>query len=143
MPGRRRRVIARVLPALARLRPDARGGYVPASIVPGDGVAPSRPARAALGGARRRARELRAGARALVAGRPAPRLEVAGEQPGRAAWDRLVGLFAGAVGRGGSKGRPRRRVGLRSPLELDPLNALRRLAAADRRARTFAFVAVA
>ena len=53
-----------------------------------------------------------------------------GERPDRVAWDRLVGLFAGAVGRGRlDKVVLARRVDLRSPTEIDVENALRRLAA--------------
>jgi isochorismate synthase len=64
-----------------------------------------------------------------------------GERPDRAAWERIVGLFAGAVGRGRlDKVVLARRVDLRSPLELDPVNALRRLAAAGPESTTFAFV---
>jgi menaquinone-specific isochorismate synthase len=67
-------------------------------------------------------------------------LAIAGEQPDRAAWDRLVGLFAGAVGRGRlDKVVLARRVDARSPLELDVPNALRRLAAGGPESTTFAF----
>ncbi len=87
-----------------------------------------------------RARELAPAPGAVVA-RPAPaRLAIAAEQPDRAAWDRLVGLIAGAVGRGRlDKVVLARRVGLRSPIELDPVNALRRLSAAGPESTTFAF----
>jgi len=88
-----------------------------------------------------RARELAPSAGALVARPAGAPLATTGEQPDRAAWDRLVGLFAGAVGRGRlDKVVLARRVGLRSPLELDPVNALRRLAAAGPESTTFAFV---
>jgi menaquinone-specific isochorismate synthase len=88
-----------------------------------------------------RARELAPAPGAVVA-RPADApLAIAGEQPDRAAWDRLVGLFAGAVGRGRlDKVVLARRVALRSPRELDPVNALRRMAAAGPESTTFAFV---
>ena len=63
-----------------------------------------------------------------------------GEQPSREAWDRLVGMFAGAVGRGRiDKVVLARRVGLRSPVELDVANALRRLAASAPESTTYAF----
>ena len=56
------------------------------------------------------------------------------------AWDRLVGMFAGAVGRGRiDKVVLARRVGLRSPVELDVPNALRRLAASAPESTIFAF----
>jgi isochorismate synthase len=88
-----------------------------------------------------RARELAPAPGALVARPASAPLATTGEQPDRAAWDRLVGLFAGAVGRGRlDKVVLARRVALRSPLELDPVNALRRLAAAGPESTTFAFV---
>ncbi len=67
-------------------------------------------------------------------------LVVAGEQPSRAPWERLVGMFAGAVGRGRlDKVVLARRVELRSPVELDVPNALRRLAASAPESTTYAF----
>jgi isochorismate synthase len=88
-----------------------------------------------------RARELAPAPGALVARPAGAPLAITGEQPDRAAWDRLVGLFAGAVGRGRlDKVVLARRVALRSPLELDEVNALRRLAAAGPESTTFAFV---
>lgn len=67
-------------------------------------------------------------------------LAVSDEQPGHDAWRRLVGMFAGAVGRGRiDKVVLARRVGLRSPVELDVPNALRRLAASAPESTTFAF----
>ncbi len=64
-----------------------------------------------------------------------------GERPDRAAWDRLVGLFAGAVGRGRlDKVVLARRVDLRSSTELDIENALRRLAAGAPESTIYAFV---
>lgn len=78
---------------------------------------------------------------ALVAQPAGAPLSPVEEQPDRPAWDRLVGLFAGAVGRGRlDKVVLARRVLLRSPRELDPVNALRRLAAAGPESTTFAFV---
>ena len=74
-------------------------------------------------------------------GLPAPRSRSSASNPTARHWDRLVGLFAGAVGRGRlDKVVLARRVAVRSPLELDPLNALRRLAAAGPESTTFAFV---
>lgn len=88
-----------------------------------------------------RARELAPATGALVARPAAAPLATTGEQPDRASWDRLVGLFAGAVGRGRiDKVVLARRTTLRSPLELDPVNALRRLAAGGPESTTFAFV---
>jgi isochorismate synthase len=67
-------------------------------------------------------------------------LAVAGEQPGHDHWRRLVGMFSGAVGRGRiDKVVLARRVDLRSPVELDVPNALRRLAAGAPESTTYAF----
>ena len=128
-----------VLPELAFARTSG-GAFVTAAVTGGDGTGPR-----VLG--RRwdalvaRARELAPAAGALVARPAAAPLATTGERPDRAAWDRLVGLFAGAVGRGRiDKVVLARRVALRSPLELDPVNALRRLAAAGPESTTFAFV---
>jgi isochorismate synthase len=76
-----------------------------------------------------------------VVARPAGApLAVVAEQPDRRTWDRLVGLFAGAVGRGRlDKVVLARRVDVRSPLELDTPNALRRLAAGGPESTIFAF----
>jgi isochorismate synthase len=65
---------------------------------------------------------------------------VVASRPDRAAWDRLVGLYAGAVGRGRlDKVVLARRVELRSAIELDVPNALRRLAASAPESTIFAF----
>ena len=128
-----------VLPQLAFAR-TAGCAFVTGATTGGDGAAPRALARRwdALAA---RARELAPAAGALVARPAAAPLATVGEQPERAAWDRLVGLFAGAVGRGRlDKVVLARRVALRSPLELDPVNALRRLAAAGPESATFAFV---
>jgi isochorismate synthase len=67
-------------------------------------------------------------------------LAIAAEQPGHDTWRRLVGMFAGAVGRGRlDKVVLARRVDLRSPLELDVPNALRRLAVSAPESTTYAF----
>jgi isochorismate synthase len=128
-----------VLPALAFARtPD--GAYVTAATLGGDGTAARTHARRwdALVA---RARDLAPAAGALAARPAAAPLAITAEQPDRASWDRLVGLFAGAVGRGRlDKVVLARRVALRSPLELDPVNALRRLAAAGPESTIFAFV---
>lgn len=95
----------------------------------------------------RRWRELAARARAaapspsgMVARPVVAPLAVAAEQPAHDAWRRLVGMFAGAVGRGRlDKVVLARRVDLRSPLELDVPNALRRLAATAPESTTYAF----
>ncbi len=129
-----------VLPELTFARTGG-AAYVTASTVGADGdpagaVLPRRWDQLAA-----RARELAPAAGALVARPAIAPLAIVAEQPDRVAWDRLVGLFAGAVGRGRlDKVVIARRVGLRSPLELDPLNALRRLAAAGPESTTFAFV---
>jgi isochorismate synthase len=88
----------------------------------------------------KRSRELAPAPGGLVARPAALPLAVIGEQPDRAAWDRLVGLFAGAVGRGRiDKVVLARQVVLHSPVEADVPNALRRLAAAGPESTTFAF----
>jgi isochorismate synthase len=128
-----------VLPELAFAR-TAAGAFVTAATTGPDGTAPRALARRweALAA---RARGLAPASGALVARPAAALLATTGEQPDRAAWDRLVGLFAGAVGRGRlDKVVLARRVDLRSRLELDPVNALRRLAAAGPESTTFAFV---
>ncbi len=67
-------------------------------------------------------------------------LTIADETPSHEHWRRLVGMFAGAVGRGRiDKVVLARRVGLRSPVELDVANALRRLAATAPESTTYAF----
>jgi len=67
-------------------------------------------------------------------------LAVEGEQPSHEHWRRLVGMFSGAVGRGRiDKVVLARRVDLRSRVELDVPNALRRLAAAAPESTTYAF----
>jgi isochorismate synthase len=88
-----------------------------------------------------RAVALSPGTGAVIA-RPADApLAVLGERPDRATWERLVGLFAGAVGRGRlDKVVLARRVDLRSPFEIDLENALRRLAAGAPEGTIFAFV---
>ena len=77
-----------------------------------------------------------------VVARPADLLlAVLAERPDRPAWDRLVGLFAGAVGRGRlDKVVLARRVDLRSSIEFDVENALRRLAAGGPEGTIYAFV---
>ncbi len=67
-------------------------------------------------------------------------LVTAEEQPSKDAFRRLVGMLSGAVGRGRiDKVVLARRVGLRSPVELDVPNALRRLAASAPESTTYAF----
>ncbi len=67
-------------------------------------------------------------------------LATEGEQPDHDHWRRLVGMFAGAVGRGRiDKVVLARRLGLRSPVELDVPNALRRLAASAPESTIYAF----
>jgi isochorismate synthase len=87
-----------------------------------------------------RARGLDPGRSGMVARPVFAPLAIAGEQPSEAGWKRLVGMFAGAVGRGRlDKVVLARRVGLRSPVELDVPNALRRLAASAPESTTYAF----
>jgi isochorismate synthase len=67
-------------------------------------------------------------------------LRVAEELPTHDHFRRLVGMFAGAVGRGRiDKVVLARRVDMRSPLELDVPNALRRLVASAPESTTYAF----
>ncbi|MEW6226428.1 MAG: isochorismate synthase [Chloroflexota bacterium] len=87
-----------------------------------------------------RARALDPGRTGMVARPVYAPLAIAGEQPSEDGWKRLVGMFAGAVGRGRlDKVVLARRVGLRSPVELDVPNALRRLAASAPESTTYAF----
>lgn len=67
-------------------------------------------------------------------------LEVVAERPDRAEWERTVGLFAGAVGRGRiDKVVLARRVVARAAADLDVIAALRHLAASAPESTTFAF----
>jgi isochorismate synthase len=98
-------------------------------------------------GLARRARDL---AEAATAGRPVGTpggspvvgaLLVVDERPDRVAWERTVGLFAGAVGRGRiDKVVLARRVVLRAAADLDVVAALRHLARTAPESTTFAFV---
>ncbi len=102
---------------------------------------------AAAPGARRRterilarARELAPAPGGLVARPVAAPLSIAEERPDRVLWDRTVGLFAGAVGRGRiDKVVLARRVVMASRADLDVENALRRLAASAPESTVFAF----
>jgi isochorismate synthase len=128
-----------VLPVLAFAR-GAGGSFLTAAIAGGEPSQPHAIARL-WDGMAARARDLAPAPGALVARPAGAPLAITGEQPDHAAWDRLVGLYAGAVGRGRlDKVVLARRVAVRSPFELDPLNALRRLAAAGPESTTFAFV---
>jgi isochorismate synthase len=70
-----------------------------------------------------------------------PSLRIAEERPDRAAWDRTVGQFAGAVGRGRiDKVVLARRVVLEASSELDVVGALRQLVSSAPESTTFAFV---
>jgi isochorismate synthase len=87
-----------------------------------------------------RARELTPSAAGMVARPVFATLRTESEQPSRPAWHRLVGTIAGAVGRGRlDKVVLARRVDLRSPVELDVPNALRRLAASAPESTIYAF----
>jgi isochorismate synthase len=87
-----------------------------------------------------RARGLTPAAGGLVARPVVHRLTITNEQPNEALWNRTVGLFAGAVGRGRiDKVVLARRVLLSSPADLDVENALRRLAASAPESTVFAF----
>lgn len=127
-----------VLPALTFAR-TPEGSFLTAadlSGLPGSGRVLAR----TWGDLAARARELAPAPGGLVARPAALPLTVVGEQPDRPTWDRLVGLFAGAVGRGRlDKVVLARRVVIHSPVEADVPNALRRLAAAGPESTTFAF----
>jgi isochorismate synthase len=87
-----------------------------------------------------RARSLAPNPNGMVAMPVFAPLVVTAEQPSHEHWRRLVGMFAGAVGRGRiDKVVLARRVGFRSPVALDVPNALRRLAASAPESTTYAF----
>ncbi len=87
-----------------------------------------------------RARDLAPSPSGMVARPVFAPLVITDEQPSRDAFQRLVGMFSGAVGRGRiDKVVLARRVGLRSPVELDVPNALRRLAASAPESTIYAF----
>jgi menaquinone-specific isochorismate synthase len=126
-----------VLPSLVlAVTPD--GATVTASVVGGDGDprALERLWRSLL----ERARELAPSPSGIVAMPVYAPLAIADEQPGKDAFKRLVGMFAGAVGRGRiDKVVLARRLGMRSPVELDVANALRRLSVSAPESTTYAF----
>lgn len=129
-----------VLPdLLLAVTPD--GSRLTGSLLAGDG-GPS----AARGLERRwdriaeRARSITPNPAGMVARPVVAALSVVAEQPSRETWGRLVGMFAGAVGRGRlDKVVLARRVDFRAPVELDVPNALRRLAMSAPESTTFAF----
>ncbi|MHB8893206.1 MAG: isochorismate synthase [Candidatus Limnocylindrales bacterium] len=87
-----------------------------------------------------RARSLAPSPNGIVARPVFASLATAEEQPSKDQFQRLVGMFSGAVGRGRiDKVVLARRVGLRSPVELDVANALRRLAASAPESTIYAF----
>ena len=87
-----------------------------------------------------RARNLAPSRNGMVARPVFAPLAITEEQPSRDQFQRLVGMFSGAVGRGRiDKVVLARRVSLRSPVELDVPNALRRLAASAPESTTYAF----
>ena len=115
------------------------GAFVTASIVDGDADG-ARCLDARWARLTDRARELRPSPNGIVAMPVFAPLRTSEEQPGHDEWRRLVGMYAGAVGRGRiDKVVLARRVGLRSPVELDVPNALRRLAASAPESTTYAF----
>jgi isochorismate synthase len=128
-----------VLPSLVLARTPG-GSFLTVSVVDGPAAAAPRGLVRSWEGLVARARELAPAPGGLVARPAGAPLAVVAERPDRAAWDRLVGLFAGAVGRGRlDKVVLARRVDARSPIELDVPNALRRLAAGGPESTTFAF----
>ena len=87
-----------------------------------------------------RARALTPPAAGLVARPVFAPLRTERSQPDRAGWHRTVATMAGAVGRGRlDKVVLARRVDLRSPVELDVPNALRRLVASAPESTVYAF----
>jgi menaquinone-specific isochorismate synthase len=87
-----------------------------------------------------RARDLSPAPGALIARPVSMPLEVIEEQPDEGLWDRTVGLFAGAVGRGRlDKVVLARRVVMEARADLDVENALRRLSASAPESTIFAF----
>lgn len=127
-----------VLPELLLAR-DGDGATVTASMVGGHPAA-ARTLERRWDQVVARARALAPSPHGMVARPVYAPLEVTDEQPSRDTWRRLVGMFAGAVGRGRlDKVVLARRVALRSPVELDVPNALRRLAASAPESTTYAF----
>ena len=87
-----------------------------------------------------RARDLTPNLGGITARPVSTPLRIVHEQPDAAGWDHLVGLFAGAVGRGRlDKVVLARRVDIASPLEFDVPNALRRLAMSAPESTIYAF----
>lgn len=87
-----------------------------------------------------RAHAIEPGPGGIVARPVVAPLTVERSQPGQDAWSRIVGMYAGAVGRGRiDKVVLARRVDLRSQVELDVPNALRRLAASAPESTIYAF----
>lgn len=143
-----------VLPTFGLVR-DAAGSYLTVAVGPEelDDVDPARLDHrwdSLRHAAQARGRDANpAGRSAGAAGRPPTptlteegrHLRVIDERPDRAGWDRTVGLFAGAVGRGRiDKVVLARRVMWRADAELDIEAALRHLARSAPESTTFAFV---
>ena len=128
-----------VLPALL-VATDQAGTSLTASMVPGpDAVPPSRLERL-WDRLLVRARSLEPGPGGIVARPVVSPLRTAGEQPSRQAWNRIVGMYAGAVGRGRiDKVVLAREIELKAAVELDVPNALRRLVASAPESTIFAF----
>jgi len=126
-----------VLPSLT-LAVSPTGSTVTASVVGGD--ADPRDLERLWRSLLERARELAPSPNGIVAMPVFAPLVVADEQPSKDVFKRLVGMFAGAVGRGRiDKVVLARRVGMRSPVELDVVNALRRLSVSAPESTTYAF----
>ncbi len=130
-----------VLPAFTQLRVPEGAWRTIAGVVPAGDPVSTRAAERHWEQLADQAVERTPAAGAVVARPVEAPLAIVGERPDRLAWDRLVGLFAGAVGRGRlDKVVLARRVVLRAPIELDVENALRRLAASAPESTVFAFV---
>jgi isochorismate synthase len=128
-----------VLPALL-VSSDSTGTSLTASTVPGrDGMPPGRLERL-WERLLARARRLQPGPGGMVARPVVSPLRTASEQPSRQAWNRIVGMYAGAVGRGRiDKVVLAREIELKAAVELDVANALRRLVASAPESTVFAF----
>ncbi|HKF84947.1 MAG TPA: isochorismate synthase [Candidatus Limnocylindrales bacterium] len=115
------------------------GAFVTASIVDG-GEGDARRLEGLWSWLGARARDLAPSPNGIIAMPVFAPLRIVDEQPTHDAWRRLVGMYAGAVGRGRiDKVVLARRVGMRSRVELDVPNALRRLAASAPESTTYAF----
>lgn len=130
-----------VLPTLAFVAADG-GGELTTSIVaePAEADARARESADRWATLVARARQLAPAPGGMVARPVFAPLRISAELPSRDDWRRIVGISAGAVGRGRiDKVVLARRLDLRSPVDLDVPNALRRLAASAPESTIYAF----